>query len=86
MVSGSLIGVHLPDPRIALGDTRGIIGELAREIGIEKVGISRPGAVMEQAADHLDAALVEHREPLVGPARSRSRSGRSGATLSHRIG
>ncbi len=59
-------GPHL-DPRIALGDPGGIIGQLRREVRIEQVGVARARAVMEEAADHLDAALAKHGEPVVGP-------------------
>jgi hypothetical protein len=59
-------GPHL-DPGVTVGDARGIIGQLLREIGVEQLGIKRARAVMDEAANHVDAALAEHRQPVVGP-------------------
>jgi hypothetical protein len=75
---------HL-DPGIAVGDAGGVIGELLREIGIEQAGVARAGAMVEQPADDFDAALPQHRQPLVAHEKS-SFSGLSGAMLSQRIG
>jgi hypothetical protein len=57
---------HL-DPRIAIGDPCGEIGELVREIGIEQLGVARPRTMVEESSDDPDPALAKHRQPLVRP-------------------
>src|SRR5205085_7379750 len=45
------------------------MAEHLRKVGIEQAGIMRSGAVMKQAADHLDAERLQLREARVGPGK-----------------
>ena len=58
-----------PYPRIAFRHNGREIGKFAREIGIEKIGISRAGTVMEETGDHIYPALAKHGQPVVGPGK-----------------
>jgi hypothetical protein len=53
---------------VALGDAGDEIGEFGGEIGVEQVRVERSRSVVEEPADHADAALAQHCETIVGPA------------------